>query len=83
MMMEPRPLRVVNRKAVATTMIRVTTIGRSPPSSALFLMMFSVTRLAHQLTQPCTKDGCPDGAAHTDGAGFKHGGQASVLHSRL
>ena len=43
MMMEPRPLRVVNRTAVATTMIRVTTSGRSPPSSALFLMMFSVT----------------------------------------
>ena len=43
MMMEPRPLRVVNRTAVATTMIRVTTSGRSLPSSALFLMMFSVT----------------------------------------
>ncbi len=43
MMMEPRPLRVVNSTAQATTMIRVTIRGRSPPSSALFLMMFSVT----------------------------------------
>ena len=36
-------LSVVNRIATATTMMRVTTNGRSPPSSALFLMMFSVT----------------------------------------
>ena len=43
MMMEPRPLRVVNRTAQAATMIKVTTRGRSPPSSALFLIMFSVT----------------------------------------
>ena len=42
-MIEPRPLSVVNRIATATTMMRVTTNGRSPPSSALFLMMFSVT----------------------------------------
>lgn len=43
MMMEPRPLRVVNRTAVATTMIRVTTQRTVTASSALFLMMFSVT----------------------------------------
>lgn len=29
--------------------------------------------------QPCTKNGCHDGAAHTDGAGFKHGGQPADL----
>lgn len=34
---------MVNSTAQATTMIRVTIRGRSPPSSALFLMMFSVT----------------------------------------
>ena len=43
MMIEPSPLSVVNRTAQATTIIRVTTRGLSPPSSALFLMMFSVT----------------------------------------
>ena len=42
MMMEPRPFRVVNSRATAITMMIVTTRGRSPPSSALFLMMFSV-----------------------------------------
>ena len=43
MMMDPRPDRVVNSSAVATAMMRVTTRGRPPPSSALFLMMVSVT----------------------------------------
>ena len=38
-----RPDNVVNRTAQATTMMSVTISGRSPPSSALFLIMVSVT----------------------------------------
>ena len=47
--------------------------------SALFDDVLGDAGLVHQLTQPCTKDGCHDGAAHTDGAGFKHGGQPADL----
>lgn len=47
--------------------------------SALFDDVLSDAGLVHQLTQPCTKDGCHDGAAHTDGAGFKHSGQPADL----
>ncbi len=40
---EPNPFKVVNKSATAVTMIKVTINGLSPPSSALFLMIFSVT----------------------------------------